>query len=110
MTLRRQGGGWRPGRQVRLKRGKEGKWERTAEEGAAAEGPQGHCQSSAGGAAGNGSAACFFRRGMRAEQSLKGRSLVLRMLSGHGRQPVSRIWSLGGGTGEGKETSSLLTV
>lgn len=30
------------------------------------------------------------------------------MLSGHGRQPVSRIWSLGG-TGEGK-TSESLTV
>ena len=29
------------------------------------------------------------------EQSLKGRSLVLYMLSGHGRQPVSSMWSLG---------------
>lgn len=92
---------------MRLKRGKEG-----------VEGPQrkGLLQKALQGAlsvfswrnSGNGSATCFFRRGIRAEQSLKGRSLVLRMLSGHGRQPVSRIWSLGG-TGEGK-TSESLTV
>lgn len=32
----------------------------------------------------------FFQEGIRAEQEFEGRSLVLRMLFGHGRQPVSR--------------------
>ena len=52
----------------------------------------------------------IFRRGIQAEQqSLKGRSLVLYMLSGHGRQPVSRIWNLGE-TGKGKDIWEALTV
>lgn len=45
---------------------------------------------------GNGNAIFFSGGGIQAEeQSLKGRSLVLYMLSGHGRQPVSSMWSLG---------------